>query len=213
LNTVVNTVVNAVGACRDADYVAYVKAMQYIGVIFPKEVDTFVKMTELCWCAIPTEDIVYVSDRPTAIHITDGQLHNTIGLSLEFADGNGFANIRGQLIPNEWVQGKLPTASEALEWHNMDQRAAACELIGWINILSQLNSQTIDKDADPMWGELVSVKLPGARGRDKFLICQCGTGRQFALPVPRKCKSVDQAQSMLHGDIPASILRNSVIRT
>jgi len=187
--------------------------MQYIGVKFPEKVDTFVKMTELCWCVAATKDIVYVSDRPIAIHITDGQLHNTIGLSLEFADGNGFANIRGQLIPNEWVQGKLPTASQALKWRNMDQRAAACELIGWINILNQLNSQTIDKDDDPMWGELVSVQLPDADGRDKFLICQCGTGRQFALPVTRNCKSVDQAQSMLHGDIPASILRNSVIRT
>ena len=72
-HTMRNTVLNTVGACRNADYVAYIKALQYIGVKFPEKVDTFVKMTELCWCAIPTNDIVYVSDRPIAIHITDGQ--------------------------------------------------------------------------------------------------------------------------------------------
>ena len=66
---------------------------------------------------------------------------------------------------------------------NVEQRRAACELVGWVNILSQLNAKTIDIDDDDI-GTLLEVEIPDS-GKEKFLQVKCGTGREFALPVPR----------------------------
>ena len=94
----------------------------------------------------------------------------------------------------------------------MDQRAAACEIVGWHNILDQLKARTIDDSGDPVWGKLVEVNLPDS-GKERFLDALCGTGRRFALPVPPSTKSVDAAQSILHGGLPVEILKHCVERT
>lgn len=94
----------------------------------------------------------------------------------------------------------------------MDQRAAACEIVGWHNILEELDAKVIDDSQDPIWGKLVEVNLPDS-GRERFLDAMCGTGRRFALPVPPKTKTVDEAQSVLHGGLPVEILKNFEVRT
>jgi hypothetical protein len=94
----------------------------------------------------------------------------------------------------------------------MDQRAAACEIVGWHNILDQLDAKIVEDSGDAVWGRLVEVILPDS-GRERFLDALCGTQRRFALPVPPATSSVDEAQSALHGGLPASILRHSVPRT
>lgn len=133
-------------------------------------------------------------------------------MAIEFADGRGLSAWHGQTIPDDWVNGKPPSPAEALHWPNMDQRAAACEIVGWHNILDQLDARTINDSGDPLWGRLVEVSLPDS-GRERFLDAICGTGRRFALPVPPDTASVDQAQSVLHGGLPPEILRFSVERT
>ena len=103
----------------------------------------------------------------------------------------------GVSIPKEWVTGKKPTASEAITWANVEQRRAACELVGWVNILSQLNAKTIDIDDDDI-GTLLEVEIPDS-GKEKFLQVKCGTGREFALPVPRNMKTALEANAWTYG--------------
>ena len=161
----------------------------------------------------PFENIVIASQRPVTVKWDDElRLHSENGPAVEYADGYALASWHGQAIPLDWTTGTPPAAKDALHWPNMDQRAAACEIVGWANILDQLSAKTIDDSGDPVWGRLVEVTLPDS-GRERFLDAMCGTSRRFALPVPPKTATVDEAQSVLHGGLPASILRNSVART
>ncbi len=102
-------------------------------------------------------------------------------------------------MPREWIEQRHKlTPKTALTWENIEQRRAACEILGWSRILTELNAKTIDRDADPEIGELVEVELPQI-GREKFLRVTCGTKREFALPVPPSMKTALEAQAWTWG--------------
>jgi hypothetical protein len=82
--------------------------------------------------------------------------------------------------------GDWLTAKTAITWPNIEQRRAACEIIGWAKILKELDAKVINKDDDPMIGTLLEVDLPDS-GKERFIHVLCGTGREFAIPVPRDC--------------------------
>ena len=86
----------------------------------------------------------------------------------------------------------------ALTWENVEQRRAACEIIGWKNILDVLDATIIDEDMDPMIGTLVEVNIPEI-GKEKFLRVMCGTGREFALPVPPEMKTALESNAWTFG--------------
>ena len=83
-------------------------------------------------------------------------------------------------------------------FRSIEQRRAACQLIGWHRILSELHARTIDTHPDPQIGELVEVNLPNS-GRERFLRVQCGTQREFALPVPPGVSTAIAAQAWTWG--------------
>lgn len=134
----------------------------------------------------PLRNIVVASQKPVTTKWDDGgRLHSTTGASVEYADGYSLYSYHGIRIPSEWVKHpESLTAEIALTWENMEQRRAACELLGWERILSELEYQVIDRDENPQIGELVEVNLPDV-GRERFLRVLCGTGREFALCVTR----------------------------
>ena len=103
------------------------------------------------------------------------------------------------------------TPKIALTWGNIEQRRAACEILGWNRILNELNAQSIDKDADPMIGELLEVEIPDI-GREKFLRVMCATGRTFALPVPPQMQTALQANAWTY-DMDQFDYRKMEIRT
>lgn len=101
----------------------------------------------------------------------------------------------GTRVPATWVEERESlTAQIALTWPQIEQRRAACEIIGWDRILTELSARTIDADPDPLVGTLVEVDLPDS-GPERFLYAMCGTGRLFALPVPREMQSAVEAQA------------------
>jgi hypothetical protein len=58
---------------------------------------------------------------------------------------------------------------------------------------------------------LVEVNLPDA-GRERFLRVRCGTGRNFAIPVPPTLKTALAANAWTY-DIPADLMKQKEIRT
>jgi hypothetical protein len=60
----------------------------------------------------------------------------------------------------------------------------------------------IDEDADEMIGTLLEVDIPDI-GKEKFLFVKCGTGRNFALPVPPDMKTALEANAWSYGLKPA----------
>ena len=208
---------NYLWGSHDLYWLAWGRFAANIGVDLKPEtqhmLDIMERISMQCEWWWPYENMVIVSERPSRVRWDDeSRLHCENGPAIEYADGYSLSSWHGQPIPGEWVTGRPPKASEALHWSNMDQRAAACEIVGWANILDELDAKVIDDSGDHVWGRLVEVDLPDS-GRERFLDALCGTMRRFALPVPPQTKTVDEAQSVLHGGLPVEILRNCVART
>ncbi len=147
----------------------------------------------------PLDGVCFASERPIAIRTDErGRSHCEDGPAVEYASGWGPYCWHGVVVPPEWIIGDKPlTAEQAIKWDNMEQRRAACEIVGWANILRELNARTVDKNTNPFVGELLEVEIPDV-GREKFLKVLCGTDREFALPVPPEMERASQAQAWLN---------------
>ena len=125
--------------------------------------------------------------------------HSATGPSISWRDGFAAYYWRGTAIPKEWILSpKTIDPQLALNHPNIEQRRCVAEILGWDKVLLQLNAVVIDKDEDPMIGELVEVDLPDI-GKERFLRVVCGTGRKFAIPVPPDMTSAVLAQAWIHG--------------
>jgi len=153
------------------------------------------------------ENVLAISDRPAELRRDDqGRLHAEHGPSIAYRDGWSLYHWHGVSVPSEWITEKNSlTAATALSWENIEQRRAACEIVGWHNVLSQLNARTINKNSNPQIGTLLEVDLPDS-GKERFLQVKCGTGRDFCIPVPREMKTAEQAQLWTYGVDDASYL-------
>lgn len=147
------------------------------------------------------EEFCLVSDFPELI-LKDEQNrpHCETGPSHRWRDGWSLYHWHGIRVPAEWIENKASlTPQVALSQTNMELRRAACEIIGWNRILSELDAKTIDRDNDPEIGELVEVSLPDLRNKARFLRVRCGTGREFAIGVPPHINKALDAQAWIVG--------------
>jgi hypothetical protein len=131
------------------------------------------------------KEFCIISDRPEILTVDEQNRPHGEGKPFcKWRDGMSLYAWHGVSIPEWWVTHKEKLTPEiALKWENLEQRRAACEILGWANILRVLEAKTIDKDNDPTIGELVEVTLPDS-GKERFLKVRCGTNREFALIVP-----------------------------
>lgn len=157
------------------------------------------------------EEFCIVSDFPEIIKVdTENRPHCENGPSHRWRDGWSLYHWHGVSVPAEWIEDRASLTPEiALTWQNIEQRRAACEILGWGSILAALDARVIDEDGDPEIGTLVDVDLPGS-GRERFLRVLCGTGREFALPVPPEMKTALEAQAWTWGLDSASFIRPEI---
>ena len=160
------------------------------------------------------EDVVVFQHRPEVIKFDENnRLHCQDGPAIRFRDGFSIYSWHGVQIPEEWLSNPSSlTPQIALTWNNMEQRRCACDILGWAKILNSLDAKVIDTDIDPEIGQLVEVDLGGELGREKFLRVLCGTGREFALPVPPEMKTALEANAWTF-DISPDMLKNLEVRT
>ena len=182
-----------------AGFTAYIEAARdVLGLDLPeyKKYQAWEDCAKYGGFRIMHEEFCIVSDFPEYIKLDEmGRAHCETGPSHRWRDGFSIYSWHGIQVPREWIENrKSLTLAVALKWENIEQRRAACEIIGWDRILTELNAKTINKDDDPMIGELVEVDLPEA-GKERFLRVLCGTGRIFAIPVPREMKTALQANA------------------
>lgn len=161
----------------------------------------------------PNRDFIMVCERPRAICRDDsGRLHNGGGPSVDYGETFRLYSWHGTTIPATWITdpGTL-TAQAALTWPNVEQRRAACEIVGWHRILAELKSRVVDDSGDSEIGQLIEVSLPDS-GQERFLRVRCGTGREFALPVPREMRTAIAAQAWTWG-LSADEFQKPEVRT
>lgn len=159
------------------------------------------------------EDVVVFQEKPATIRFDDqNRLHCETGPAIEYEDGYALYAWHGVTIPAEWIVKRSElTPQAALAVENTEQRRAACEIVTWARILRELNATVIDADEDPMIGTLVQVHIPQI-GREKFLKVLCGTGREFAIPVPPSMKKALEANAWTF-DLDGDTLRQLEVRT
>ena len=189
---------------QDSYWIAHYGFSEKIGVKFSEDnsqqLAEWARLAKSVGWWTPSEKVCYLSDRPTNVKFdNDNRLHCENSLAIEYRDGWGVAMWHGTRIPRDWVLDKKSlTASVALTWRNIEQRRAACELLGWINVLDELNAEVIDRDVDPQIGNLLRADIPHI-GVVLFLRVECGTGRNFCLPVPPNMKTAVEAQAWTYG--------------
>jgi hypothetical protein len=149
-----------------------------------------------CGWVLWDDDVCIIVDRPELITLDDNyELHGEEDFAIKWRDGWGVPCWHGTRIPKEWILNKDNLdPSIALTWENVEQRRCAAEIIGWNNVLNQLDCKVIDEDGDPEVGTLIEVELPEI-GKERFLRVLCGTKREFALPVPPEMTTAIQAQA------------------
>lgn len=200
--------------CHDANWLGF---YQYFRDVLDLKVcdklSGLIDLASHCGWLNMYEDTVVFQDRPEHIKFDDqNRLHCENGPAILYRDGYGVYAWHGVRIPSEWItnKGEL-TAKTALTWVNMEQRRAACEIVGWAKVLRELNARVIESDEDPMIGTLLEVDIPDI-GKEKFLKVLCGTGREFAIPVPPKMKTALEANAWTYG-LDGDVLRQLEVRT
>lgn len=145
------------------------------------------------------EEFCIVSDFPAEIHKDEeNRPHNEFGPSHRWRDGWELYFWHGVKVPKEWITEKRISAAEAINWPNVEQRRAACEIIGWAKVLEQLDAKVIDTDADEEIGILLEAEIPDS-GKERFLSVKCGTGRHFVIPVPPHLTTAHDANAWTYG--------------
>lgn len=196
-----------------ASFISFYNFMRReVGVQNISNFDCFYELAKCCGpiALYDTKAIVY--ERPVEIKFDEqGRLHSEAGPAILYRDGFSVYAWHGVRIPKGWIEDSPPSPADALRWDNMEQRRAACEIIGWDNILDLLDAKVIDEDKDPMIGTLVEVDIPDI-GREKFIRVLCGTGRSFALPVPPEMTTALEANAWTY-DLDGDILRKLEVRT
>ncbi len=195
---VVDQVWGQVYGAHDASWLSFYETMLKIGVNDCEKLKPLMELAEHCGWWVPYKNCVILQDRPCKIIFDDQKrLHCEDGPAIQYRDGLSVYSWHGTRIPKEWVLDKNLDAKKAIKWGNMEQRRAACEIVGWNNILHELNAESIDKNQNPFVGELLKVHIPDI-GEEKFLRVKCGTEREFALPVPPDMERASQAQAWLN---------------
>ena len=150
--------------------------------------DAFEYLSEHSGPRIMHEKFCMISDRPELLKVDNqNRPHAEIGPFCKWIDGTSLYSWHGIRVPEWWMEKReLLTPEIALTWPNVEQRRAACEMLGWANVLEHpsLNPKVIDEDL-PHIGKLIQVDLPDAP-QQWFLKYQCGTGRWFAESVNDK---------------------------
>jgi hypothetical protein len=201
--------------CHDANWLGFYQYFRdVLNIEDCKKLDGLIELAEHCGWLSMYEDTVVFQDRPDVIKMDDqNRLHSEEGPAIRYSDGFSVYAWHGVIVPSEWIEkkGEL-SAKDALTWENIEQRRCACEIVGWATILRELNARTVDVDDDPMIGTLVEVDIPEVGNNEKFLKVLCGTGREFALPVPPEMKTALEANAWTYG-LDGDILRELEVRT
>ena len=194
---------NCISTHHDLGVIAHARFAQYLGIKFDdyiiNRLDIMERICTQCEWLWPYENVAVASELPIGFRWDAEQLlHCEDGPAAEYADGHGLYAWHGIAVPGEWIVGDKLTPQQALTWENLEQRRAACEILGWVNILEGLDAHIIDQHPNPEIGELIEVTLPDI-GRERFLKVHCPTGRTFAIPVPPEMTSALAANAWTYG--------------
>lgn len=167
-----------------------------------------------CGWWIPRKGYCIVQHRHSEVHLDpQGRPHHPSKYAVAYPGEYGICAWHGMKVPYEFIYEKdRLRAKDILNIPNVELRRAACEIVGWDKILSELRVGVIDHDEDPQIGDLLEAHIPlddrwsrGQTSPARFLRVRCGTGRTFVIPVPRQCKTAREANAWTYGLTPSQL--------
>ena len=201
-DSVWDSVGDSVYGSHDAAWLAYYDAMcRIVGLV--SQTAPFAGLWALArsagW-ALPHSGVCWISERHDRLRWdTAGRLHCENGPAIRYPDGWGVHLWHGTRVPAAWIEERATlTAQTALTWVNVEQRRAACEILGWDAVLAETHAVVVEQDADPSIGTLLRADLPDAPG-SQFLRVRCATGREFVLSVPADVRTAREANASTWG--------------
>lgn len=160
-------------------------------------------LAHVCGWVLMLEGHAVLSERHSTLHLdpSSGLPHCLTGPAIGYPDGWNLYFVRGVPVKEEWVTGRATLdVRTALQHPNVEERAAAAELIGWDRVLKELKSRVVDVETSDAYdyGQLLEVDLPDEPGQ-KFLKVLCATGRTMVLRVPPTMTSARAANAWTNG--------------
>ena len=150
--------------------------------------------------SIFSKDICFLSERHESVHLDEtNRLHNPTGPAFRYADGFEAYFWQGTKVPEDWIMDKENlTVDKIFAEANAELRRAGCLIIGWDRVFKGIKAELIDDENDPQIGKLYQGTLPDAE-TCKFLKVECGTKREFVIPVPMEVENSIAAQAWVQG--------------
>jgi len=200
-NSVWDSVGDSVYGSHNAPWLAFYDTMRQIGLV--SQTAPLAGLWALARSAgwvLPHAGICWVSERHDWLRWdAAGRLHCTDGPAVHYPDGWGVHLWHGTRVPAAWIEERAAlSATVALTWPQVEQRRAACEILGWEAVLREVHAVTVQADPDPSIGTLLRADLPDAPG-SQFLRVRCATGRDFVLPVPADVRTAQEANGWTWG--------------
>ena len=184
-----------------AGYTAYLSFFRHVAKL-PLDYSKFQHFEEMASFGprFVHEKFWIVSELPDFIHRdAENRPHCETGPYCRWRDGIALYYWHGVKVPAAWIEDKANIDPMlALNWPNVEERRCLAEILGWKRVLEQLKPRVIDTDPDPEIGQLLEVDLPDSPA-ERFIKVQCGTKREFVLPVPPQMKTALEANAWTYG--------------
>ena len=186
---------------HDAGWLSFYDFLEEVMKVDISDMKPALVLAQNCGWWSPYDTVCILQDRHTEVHRDESfRYHNPNGPSVAFADGVQAFFWNGVAVPRAWIMDKASVdISSVLHTENAERRRAGVEIFGWDVVLNRLGAQVLDVDPNPQIGTLLEADVPGS-GKEKFLRVLCGTGRQFAIPVPPETRTAREGQQWIWND-------------
>jgi hypothetical protein len=151
--------------CHDSYWVAFYEFGRQIGKGNYDEnttglLDVMLDVCKTSYWFYPFDELCLISDRPCVSHMDmNNRLHNPDGIAYGFTDGYGIYSMSGVTMPRWTIEEKEKLNAETIiAESNAEIRRQMMVLYGWDKFLTSVKAKLLDKDPDPLIGELWSFK-------------------------------------------------------
>ena len=187
---------------HDAGWISFYDYMEeVVGIELSEEFSHLRELaTKFNWQFVcPEKRVVYLSKKPTEVHMENGLLHNDNGPSVRYADGYSVYSLSGHRVTEQIVMSpETLTIKQIHDEQNADIQAIMIDRFGWTQYLKETNAELLDSRKNEI--ENTIEVLYNTEKFGKRLVCTCPTGRVFVKGLPAGgADTCEEAQNWLSG--------------
>ena len=147
-----------------------------------------------------------MSRNPTQVHWIDGDLHNTSGPAVLYADGWSHYAIGGVAVDEQIViRPKTQTIMQITKEENEEVKRIRIERYGWEKYIADVKAKVVDQRRNDIDGTIEALFVMA--GGMKAFCGRCrSTGRVYFLEVDPSISNCEQSQKWMLGNRQGNLL-------